>query len=297
MRTGAASAAKSIARRGRAGIKRIRRGPPLRSYDRFFFVLGIGGSGTQWCARTLTTADSYCFHDASLALNTGGKRDLTHFGLLADPNQLDADWRRHVVGNGLFEPMFERMAERREPRVGTSDEFAGWFADALHELHPSWRFALVVRDGIKSTARGVRTWPWRAYQAVDHLWVPGWDGLSPFERSCYRWRDRNRRIRERLDAIPRSRARVTTLERLTSDLDELRSLWEWLALPGWERYAVRNAELQSTPISKHPESRTLKDSRAIWSQWTPEQRETFKRVCGQDMELYGFSIPDEVEQS
>jgi hypothetical protein len=290
-----APAPKSIARRVQARARTIRRGPLSRSYDRFFFVVGIGGSGTQWCAHTFTTGESYCFHDASLALNTGGKRELTHFRMLADPSQLDAGWRRQIVADGAFRPMFERMADRREPRVGTSDEFVGFFADALHQLHPSWRFVLVVRDGVKSTARGLRTWPWPAYQSVDHVWVPDWEELSPFERACHRWRDRNRRIRERLEAIPASNARVTTLERLTSDLDELRSLWQWLGLSGWERYAERNAELQRTPISKHPESRTLKDAGAIWSGWTPEQRSTFIRICGEDMELYGFPIPSAVQ--
>jgi hypothetical protein len=284
----------AIARSIRLRARRIRRGPASRSYDRFFFVLGIGGSGTQWCAHTFTTEQSYCLHDPSFALNTGGKRERTHYRLLADPNQLDPAWRRRVVMDGAFQPMFERMADRPEPRVGGSDEFVGWFADALHELHPSWRFAFVVRDGIKSTARWVRTWPWPTYQEFDHVWVPGWEGLSPFERACYRWRDRNRRIRERLEAIPQSNFRVVTLERLTSDLDELRSLWEWLGLPAWEDYAERNASLQGTAISKHPESRVLKDAAVIWSAWTPEEREAFTRICGEDMERYGFPIPGAV---
>jgi hypothetical protein len=140
----------------------------------------------------------------------------------------------------------------------------------------------------------VRTWPWPSYQAVDHVWVPGWDALSPFEHACHRWRDRNRQIRDRLAVLPESNARILTLESLTGDLDVLRSAWDWLGIPDWHRHASRNAELQRTPVSKHPESRVLKDAKEIWSGWTREERETFIRICGEDMELYGFPIPGAV---
>jgi hypothetical protein len=38
----------------------------------------------------------------------------------------------------------------------------------------------------------------------------------------------------------------------------------------------------------------LKDAKEIWSGWTREERETFIRICGEDMELYGFPIPGAV---
>jgi hypothetical protein len=278
----------------RRRLRRIERGPAERSYDRFFFQLGIGGSGTQWCSTVLTTGRSYCFHNSSLALNTAEKREMTHFRLLADPRLLDPAWRREVVQSGRLSEMLEVMADRREPRVGTADEFAGFFADALYELHPRWRFLFVVRDGVKSVARWLRATPWPHYQAIDHLWVPGWDELPLFERACHRWRDRNRQLADRLAGLPEANARTTTLEALTTDLSELRSAWEWLEIPDWDRYERRNAELQGTAISKHQESRTIKHSREIWSNWTPEERQTFVRICAEDMERYGFPIPGPV---
>lgn len=280
------------------GVKRARLTERLRAarlpdgaYDRFFFVLGIGGSGTQWCAAAFTTERAHCFHEHSMRLNSGHKRDFSHFALLEDERQLDLAWRRSVVRRGAFSPMLRSMALRPEPRVGSADTFVGYFCDALHAERPSWPFLLVVRDGIKSVARFMRTLPWRGYQHFDRLWVPNWNELSDFERSCHRWRDRNRIVARRLEAVPESHRRIVTLETLTSDFAVLRETWEWLDLGDWDRYAERNRELQQTRVSRHRESPELKDAASLWAAWTPEQRETFERICGEDMLAYGFELP------
>lgn len=268
----------------------VRRAGP-HDDDHFFFVLGIGGSGTQWCAATFTTDTSYCFHEASNVLNTGHKRAFTHYAWLADPNQMDPTWRQNLVSQGSLQAMFDRMAARPEPIVGNSDQFVGWFCDALHAFRPSWKFLLVVRDGIKSVARFMRTLPWRPYQHFDRVWLPGWDAMSDFERSCYRWQRRNRLIYERLQGVPETHRRVETLESLTSDLTRLREVWDWLGLDDWSKYEARNSKFQNTRISRHKDSPGLKDAAVIWDQWTREQREMFMEICGDDMAFYGFSLP------
>ena len=287
-----ASIVKRKAQRSRVLLKRgIERRMGKYSYRNFFFVLGIGGSGTQWCAAAFTTEKSHCWHEASQILNAGPKRDKAHFNWLANPQQLDPDWRRRFVRRGRLQPMFDAMAQSDKPLVGNADMFAGWFCDAMHDLNPTWKFILVVRDGIKSVSRWMRMLPWRYYHHFQRAYLPRWDDLSDFERCCMVWSDRNRRIHERLMRIPEGHRRVETLEALTSDLSRLHEVWDWIGLEDWETYEKRNIEYQGTRITRHKENSELKDSKEIWNAWSSEQKDKFLEICGQDMESFGFKIP------
>ena len=122
------------------------------------------------------------------------------------------------------------------------------------------------------------------------LGCPGgdWDNYTDWARWCFYWQINQAMPAWLADQLGGERVLIYRFEDLLHDSDVLAKLIEEIN-PEARLSAQELKVLQQTDINQ--KIRGDRSPEAIWSQWTDEQREVFKRICGPGMEHYGYSIP------
>jgi len=85
----------------------------------------------------------------------------------------------------------------------------------------------------------------------------------------------------------------TTLERVTTDLDELKAVWDWVGFGNWDQYLERNRQLVRTPVNARTNRQSVVSWQKIWNDWTPQQRQTYWSICGETHLRLGYDAPAE----
>ncbi len=239
-----------------------------------FFILSIGRSGTMFLAHLLNRAN----------------------GVSVYHEPVDADRRAYPEAFHSFEQAsrYIRTFRRKEIflRAGGADttaygEVNSWLrrhAQALEECFPSATLIHVVRDGrnvIRSMAARRTMTPEDkitskiAPQPGDP-WHSQWQHMDRFARLCWYWQIENAYLRTNI-------GKTVHFEKMISDYDYFfKNILEpcQIELPKelWEQ-AVTN-----------PKNATRQHTIVPWTDWEPYQRETFVRICGQEMKNNGFEV-------
>ncbi len=261
-----------------------------------FTVVAPPRSGTKWFSRLLTTDRSFCYHEltamlqpyeAHPALNAWIKEQVAdHSPELAQrrwvlqryPEYFARHWERATFGQHI---------------VGNSDAATIDLVPGLWSLWPDMKFIFSIRNGIRVVQS-------RTLDTSD--FTPGvlaknsarWGTDDIFQILCHRWVKAAEAIIAAKDWVAqRAPAAVfqTRLEKITTDLEEIEKLWNWIGIGDWERYAERNASLQLTPVNARTSSERFVQPEEIWERWTPDQRQHFRAICGEMTSRAGYELP------
>jgi len=155
----------------------------------------------------------------------------------------------------------------------------------LREVFPEAQYIWLIRDGRDSVASMYyRGWYDEVYPRQGIMWrrarlhgdrtgnfsAEQWRGLTRFEKCCWCWSKYNRLIEERLAELDATMQTKVRLDRLTSAMPRLQA---FLGLSGSGKVVVEQLNTARQPVS-------------YWTRWTPAQRESFERLCGEDMDRW-----------
>ena len=261
----------------------------------FFAVVAPARAGTTWFSELLTTDRSFCYHELTALLQPYPSNLALH------------DWfKQQVVDHGFelaqrrwllqcYPTYFTRLWERAnygQYIVGNSDGTMMRVAAGLWLLWPAMKFIFSIRNGINVVASryaGASAIPPGVLAQAKERWATN----DLFQILCHRWSKSVEAsiTTRRWLADRQAHCFETTLEKVTTDLEELRRLWDWLGIGAWDEYAERNAGLQATPANPRTNTRGVVQPEQIWERWTPEQRDLFRSTCGEAMTQFGYEIP------
>ena len=260
-----------------------------------FTVTAPARSGTKWFSDLFTTDRSFCYHELTTHLHPYPSNVALDGWLREEIGNSDSeDGQRRLVLQG-YPDYFKRLWERTnygEHIVGNSDSGTVKLVRGLSLLWPDMKFVFVIRNGIN----------WVQSHFSNQANVPPsvmaelkarWNSEDYFEICCQRWTGG-------VSVLSKSKAWLaerggefaeTGLEAVTTSLDELHRVWDWLRIGEWERYAERNAGLMHTPINARTNVQRVVPAEEIWASWTDEQRRKFESVCGSTMLEHAYGIP------
>lgn len=172
---------------------------------------------------------------------------------------------------------------RRGPDVyGEVNGLLRRHAVALRELIPQIRIVHLVRDGRNSVTSVMHRKTYTSQDKVYGSFQPPADAISPdewrsmdrFSRICWMWAHENAHIRKNADHRARFEDittryelfRVQVLDPLELDLSE--AVWK----------TSTDRPLNSTRVKSHPE----------YEHWSNEEKDTFWRLCGEEMAFYDY---------
>ncbi len=155
----------------------------------------------------------------------------------------------------------------------------------LRDIFPEARYIWLIRDGRDSVASMYyRGWYDDIYPRQGLMWRRArlhgdrtgdftsaqWESLTRFEKCCWCWSKYNRMIEERLGGLEDGMHTRVRLDRLSSSIPRLQ---DFLGLSGEGRVVVEQLNSARQPVS-------------YWTRWTPVQRASFERLCGDDMDRW-----------
>lgn len=250
------------------------RGRIERWFDetKVFFVLSIGRSGTKFLAHLLdSSSEAYVPHEPVAEDFPALQRAVEVPGTARDYierfRKKEIYLRARTYGRSIYGEV--NSALRRH-------------CDALREECGNPELIHLVRDGrsvVRSmmardtmTPRDPNTK--RMYPRPSDAYYHEWPRLSRFERLCWYWQEENRFLRARIDRHVRFEDLITEYEYFTDRL--CRSVGVTISWATWKA---------TVDIPRHA---TVNHKIPRWNEWSSDRYEAFLRICGQEMEEYGY---------
>lgn len=262
---------------------------------RFYLVTGLGHCGTAWLSGVLhRPADRMvCYHEQKVHLFPGGwEAALKH---------------QHEHGiDDAFNPYYSFMEEQlaKNDVVGDSGSWPYGYVPQLSQRLPVDLVIHLVRNGIQNVhsqfqhSEGIERNHWtydrlirRAWERAGRPWG-NWENYTAWEGRCLMW-SRNVTILEHIEKGPyHPRFLVRRFEDLLGNVDMLEHLVRTVN-PGCTITREELASLQQTDVNR--KIRGDRSPHALWNSWSPEQRDSFRQICGSAMSYFGYKIPSSVE--
>jgi len=259
-----------------------------------FTVAAPARSGTMWFSRLFTTDHSFCYHELTTLLRPFPSNVALHDWLqpwVAD-HDFEQSQRRWVLT--CYPTYFERLWEKVNSGqfiVGNSDHFHLEFLPGLWLLWPDMKFVFAVRNGIncvQSHAIHLSSTPTEIVARQQKRYNTG----LFFEQCCHLWVDEVRQLeRSRSWLQARANCLETRLEGVTSNIEQVKRVWDWIGIGEWAKYEQRNLDLMRTPLNARTNKGIVVGWESIWENWTREQRETFRAICGETQVRLGYELP------
>ena len=259
---------------------------------RFILVVGIGHCGTGWLANALaSTSAQFAFYHQ--ALTERFEPDDWHAKL---------QWQCADPADARFDSYWAYMRDQQTqyPIVGDSNSWAPCVAPRLAERGWIDGAIYLVRNGIQNLHslhehnRDLPDDDWMFEQYLRKYWqmigAPGdWRQMTRWQKWCCEWQANADVIAQLRHALGESAVRVHRLEDLTTDVEALASLVEWLD-PGHRPDAAQLRACQQRDVGrKITGDRT---PQTLWGRWTPDQRAAFRDICATGMHAFGYDMPD-----
>jgi hypothetical protein len=241
---------------------------------KFFFILGMGRSGTSFMADFLDHAPgAHVFHEPVLEDFYAHAR--AHY------DSLEA--RRYIEGFRRTE-IYTRMRNFPSGIYGETNSLLRCHAEALAVTFPQSTILHIVRDGrdvVRSqVSRGTLTlhnpFSMSMHPTNSDPWKEKWPGMDRFARLCWFWQEENRRLR------------LATKQ--TVQFEKI--------LAGYDYFAEQVLQPCGIHIEKKDWEATIKTPRNVskeftmpkWDKWTAQQQQTFREICGAEMEKCGYDF-------
>ncbi len=238
-----------------------------------FFGLGMGRSGTSFLSRLLgSAADAHVVHEPV-------------------PEDFDAYQRAFRDGREAVRYLRFRKREiylraRRSDAhaYGEVNSVLRRHAVALKHAFPDAFLFHLVRDGrdvVRSMySRGTMSATDATTRAIrppkSDRYEGSWENMKRFERCCWYWQAENAYLRANAGPLVR-------LEEVLSDYGILRdSLLAPLKLKISEDLWKQAVET--------PENATRRLALPHWSEWEARRRESFVKICGEEMRCCGYDL-------
>lgn len=261
-----------------------------------FTVAAPARSGTQWFSRLFTMEHAFCYHELTTLLQPYPSNEALHQWLRAQTADHDFEQMQRRWLLQCYPTYFARFWERAnfgQHIVGNSDHFILEYLPALWLLWPEMKFIFSVRNGIncvQSHYTHYRHFP-------DPVLTPmeAEDGTADFfVQSCHLWADEvAAQERSKQWLTGRAQCIDTTLERVTTDLDELKTIWDWVGFGKWDQHLERNQQMVRTPVNARTNQQSVVSWQKIWNDWTPQQQQTYWSICGETHRKLGYDVPSE----
>ncbi len=266
----------------------------------FFTVAAPPRSGTMWFSRLFQTEHCFCFHELTTRLHPFPSNMAVDDWLEAQTSDhsFEQSQRRWILQN--YPNYFARLWERAfdgQYIVGNSDSGVIKFLPGLWLLWPDMKFVFSVRNGIncvdsyfvnQSNVPELTLARMRRIQR-EHRTPEGYFALC-----CVWWVSH-------IEALLKARSWLadrggscidTTLERVTTNADEIQRLWDWIGIGGWTTAAPERSRLQSLIVNPRVSKDRAVKPVDIWADWSPEQRDAFRTICGDAMSRVGYEVPN-----
>lgn len=267
-----------------------------RASASLFTVVAAPRSGTQWFSRLLTTDRSFCYHELTTLIRPHPTNVILDqwFTKQCGPGESDARHRRWLLQ--CYPDYFARLWERAtcgQQVVGNSDSQLITHTRGLWLLWPAMKFVFSTRNGISVVqSRQLDTIDFNAAFLARQR--QRWGTGDIIAILCHQWVDVARRTAVDRQWLQERGAHCfeTTLERMTTDLQEIKRLWDFVEIGQWDACAERNTALQTTLVNARTGRRGLVRPEEIWNQWTEDRRRLFTEICSQTMNELGYALPN-----
>lgn len=248
---------------------------------KLYLTTGLGHCGTAWLANVLDYPAQ-----GLLSIHEAVK------GWVGKP------WKEgvlHYLAHGIdsyFDPYFEKLRSSLEAYPFVVDSHS-WIPTAIPKVDARIQVFMVIhliRNGLRNVASLYQT-----YQGAEALWADRviqrelgevnpqlLDGTLSWEWWCHWWAANQ----DTVNWMRRQGLRVVTLrlEALTEDLGVLSGLLRSFNVN------VDLAELREEQKIRRHVHVEWKPLNEVWSSLSPNQRDSFTRICASGMEHYGYGI-------
>ncbi len=239
-----------------------------------FFVLGMGRSGTSFLAHLLGKDPKAC------VVHEPVRRDFEAYQR-AFHSQVEAE---RYVGRFRSKEIFLRASRKGAPTYGEINSILRRHVYALRQAFPHAVFLHLVRDGrdvVRSMMARATMTPEDPNTSTirphsDDLWSCEWPQMDRFSRLCWYWSTENAFVREAIG--------------VTIRFEELLSDYEYFAERLLEPCGVRVARDDWEVAVSRPRNKTSSHRIADSNSWSPNLKQAFKRICGEEMLANGYEL-------
>jgi len=128
------------------------------------------------------------------------------------------------------------------------------------------RQTMTIRDPFTLSLRPAKSDPWRSH----------WRNMNRFARICWYWQEENRRLREGV-------GRIVQFEKILSS-------YEYFLKEVLEPCHIHVDKSVWTAAAFVPQNTSRRFSMPKWEQWSLEEQNTFRTICGNEMIACGYEF-------
>lgn len=246
--------------------------------NQVFFILAIGRSGTKFLANLLSLENSAVVYHEPV-------RDDYKAYLQAYQNPEQA---MEYLDKFRKKEIYLRARGNRSDKYGEVNSLLRRHAVALKETFPKAKLIHLVRDGRDVVRSMMSRKTMSPMDKNTHGIAPKdndpykekWKHMDRFTRICWYWQIENSFLRTNID-------NSVKFEDIIRNYDIFN---EKILIPcnlnvgydAWSERIVRPINITNQYSLPH------------WSKWSQEQKDTFKVICEEEMNLNGYSLEDEL---
>jgi len=241
---------------------------------KFFFILGFGRSGTAFMAHFLDQArGAYVFHEPVLEDFYAHMR--AHYSLTTGESYIQGFRKKEIYlrTRGLTPGVY-----------GEANSNLRCHAHAIKKAFPEAAILHLVRDGrevVRShVSRRTMTiknpFSMQMHPVKSDKWSTEWPNMDRFARMCWYWQEENSRLRSAIGK--------------TIQFEKILSSYEYFRSEVLEACHIHIDKKEWEMAVASPRNITSNFQMPKWEDWTPEQQNTFKEICGDEMAKCGYVL-------
>lgn len=240
----------------------------------FFFILGMGRSGTTFLADFLNQAErAYVFHEP--AFEDFNAHVKAFYSTRAAERYIQKFRKKEI---------YLRMHHVDAGTYGEVNSSLRRHAAAIKNAFPNATVLHLVRDGrdvVRSLmSRRMMTakdpFSIRIHPTKSDAWREKWHEMDRFSRICWFWQVENSYLRATI-------GKIIQFEKIVSNYDYFRN-----ELLGPCHIYIEKTDWERSVTS--PRNTTGRFGMPKWDDWSPQQKRAFETICGDEMAKCGYEF-------